>query len=53
MIILNQEQERIAYSKGSGLIGVKGIAGSGKTSCGIARIPFCFKTIVAPLRIGF
>lgn len=40
MIILNQEQERIAYSKGTGLIGVKGIAGSGKTSCGIARIPF-------------
>lgn len=40
MIILNQEQERIAYSKGNGLIGVRGIAGSGKTSCGIARIPF-------------
>lgn len=40
MIILNQEQEKIAYAKVAGHMGVKGIAGSGKTSCGIARIPF-------------
>lgn len=40
MIILNQEQEKIAFAKGAGVIGVKGIAGSGKTSCGIARVPF-------------
>lgn len=40
MIILNQEQEKIAYAKVNGHMAVKGIAGSGKTSCGIARIPF-------------
>lgn len=37
---LNKEQEKISYIKPSGYSLVKGIAGSGKTTVGIYRIPF-------------
>jgi SOS regulatory protein LexA len=37
---LNKEQEKIAYTKPSGHMLIKGIAGSGKTTVGVYRIPF-------------
>ncbi|WP_319372135.1 S24 family peptidase [uncultured Ilyobacter sp.] len=37
---LNKEQEKISYTKPSGPMLVKGIAGSGKTTVGVYRIPF-------------
>ena len=37
---LNKEQEKISYTKPSGPMLVKGIAGSGKTTVGVNRIPF-------------
>ena len=37
---LNKEQEKISYTKPSGHMLVKGIAGSGKTTVGVYRIPF-------------
>ncbi len=37
---LNEEQEKIAFHKPNGHSLIKGIAGSGKTSVGIYRIPF-------------
>lgn len=37
---LNKEQEKISYMKPSGHALIKGIAGSGKTTVGIYRIPF-------------
>lgn len=37
---LNKEQEKISYMKPSGHTLIKGIAGSGKTTVGIYRIPF-------------
>lgn len=37
---LNKEQEKISYMKPSGHSLIKGIAGSGKTTVGIYRIPF-------------
>ena len=32
-MLLNREQEKIAYSKPNGHMTIKGIAGSGKTDC--------------------
>jgi len=39
-LLMNKEQEKIAYTKPNGHMLIKGIAGSGKTTVGICRISY-------------